>query len=252
MGVKGLFQFLKRFEKDVHIPQYVVEKSVGVDMFWFLHRSKGDMFALQNSLLQIIKYAAEVHCVFDGAPSEEKKEYLEAAANSRQELRNSIAVIEKFLKHPFTRQSKSDRQHLAESLKELRQQVWTPTAEYIRDAKEWLKYKGCIIHQADGEADEYLINLEHANKIRVVITNDSDLLVLGSSKILRPTGPMHAKLFNTVHIRTGLGFTEQQWTDFMYLCKNIKENDIELAYSLISVYKELDYVFQKYNCSLRN
>ena len=77
MGVKGLFQFLKRFEKDVHIPQYISGKSVGVDIFWFLHQSKGDMFHFQNNLLPIIKHAQKVYCVFDGAPSLEKKKILE-------------------------------------------------------------------------------------------------------------------------------------------------------------------------------
>jgi hypothetical protein len=69
MGVKGLFQFLKRFEKDVNIPQFISGKSVGVDIFWFLHQSKGDMFQLQNNLLPIIKHAQQVHGVFDGAPT---------------------------------------------------------------------------------------------------------------------------------------------------------------------------------------
>ena len=43
-----------------------------------------------------------------------------------------------------------------------------------------------------------------------------------------------------------LGFTAQQWDDFMYLCKHMKDKDVLLAYSLISVYKDLEYVLQKY------
>jgi len=66
MGVKGLFQFLKRFEKEVNVPQYLYKKSVGVDIFWFLHKSKGDMFVLQSFMTPIIRNAKEVHCVFDG------------------------------------------------------------------------------------------------------------------------------------------------------------------------------------------
>ena len=65
MGVKGLFQFLKRFEKDINIPQYVSGQSVGIDLFWFLHQSKGDMFSLQNNLLPIIKHSKKVYCVFE-------------------------------------------------------------------------------------------------------------------------------------------------------------------------------------------
>ena len=76
MGVKGLFEFLKKFERKVHIPDYVRDKSVGVDIFWFLHQSKGDFFALQNLLLPIIKHSAAVHCAFDGTAPPEKYEEL--------------------------------------------------------------------------------------------------------------------------------------------------------------------------------
>ena len=93
MGVKGLFQFLKRFEKDVNIPQFISGKSVGVDIFWFLHQSKGDMFQLQNNLLPIIKHAQKVHCVFDGAPTHERKQSHQEQTQKRQELYQSINQI---------------------------------------------------------------------------------------------------------------------------------------------------------------
>ena len=92
-----------------------------------------------------------------------------------------------------------------------------------------------------------LINLENEGVIQMIVTNDSDLLTLGSKQVLRPITPLRGALFDTNYICAIIGFTAQQWGDFMYLCKNMKENDILLAYSLISVYKELDYVLQKYN-----
>ena len=50
MGVQGLFQFLKKFKKEVYIPQYLIDKSVAIDIFWYLHKSKGDMFHFQKLL----------------------------------------------------------------------------------------------------------------------------------------------------------------------------------------------------------
>ncbi len=88
--------------------------------------------------------------------------------------------------------------------------------------------------------------LEKKGQITTIITNDSDLLILGSSTVLRPISPLRGAVFDKRHICDILGFTAQQWDDFMYLCKNMKDKDVLLAYSLISVYKELEYVHQKY------
>ena len=246
MGVKGLFQFLKRFEKDVHIPQYISGKSVGIDLFWFLHQSKGDMFLLQNNLLPIIKHAQKVYCVFDGAPSPEKKQALEEQTKKRNEILQSIEQIEKFLKYPFNRLTGSDRHYINAYLNQLKRQAWQPPPEYIDYVKNWLNNKGCEIYQAYDEADETLIELEKKGQISIIITNDSDLLILGSSTVLRPISPLRGAVFDKEHICGILGFTASQWDDFMYLCKNMKDKDVLLAYSLISVYKELEYVHQKY------
>jgi 5'-3' exonuclease len=246
MGVKGLFQFLKRFEKDVHIPQFVSGKSVGIDVFWFLHQSKGDMFHFQNNLLPIIKHAQKVHCVFDGAPSSEKKKMLEEQSQKRNEILQSIQQIEKFLKYPFNRLTGSDRHYINAYLNQLKRQAWQPPPEYIDYVKNWLTGKGCEIHQALDEADEILIYLEKKGHISTIITNDSDLLILGSSTVLRPISPLRGAVFDKEYICGILGFTASQWDDFMYLCKNMKDKDVVLAYSLISVYKDLEYVLQKY------
>lgn len=246
MGVKGLFQFLKRFEKGIHIPSYISGKLVGIDIFWFLHQSKGDMFSLQNNLLPIIKNAKKVYCVFDGAPSQEKKEYLQIQNRKRNEIFQSIEQIEKFLKYPFNRLTSCDRHHINLYLNQLKRQVWQPPPEYIDYVKSWLSNKGCEIYQATFEADTELIDLEQKRQINIIITNDSDLLLLGSSRVLRPIVPLRGAVLDKEYIQQILGFTAQQWNDFMYLCKYMKNKDVILAYSLISVYKELDYVLQKY------
>jgi 5'-3' exonuclease len=246
MGVKGLFQFLKRFEKDVHIPQFVSGKTVGIDLFWFLHQSKGDMFSLQNNLLPIIKHAQKVYCVFDGAPSPEKKQLLEEQTKKRTETLQSIEQIEKFLKYPFNRLTGSDRHYINAYLNQLKRQAWQPPPEYVDYVKSWLSSKGCEIYQATDEADETLIELEKKDQISIIITNDSDLLILGSSTVLRPISPLRGAVFDKERICGILGFTAGQWDDFMYLCKHMKDKDVLLAYSLISVYKELEYVHQKY------
>lgn len=246
MGVKGLFHFLKRFEKNVQISQFVSGKSVGVDIFWFLHQSKGDMFSFQNYLLPIVKHAEKVYCVFDGVAPESKRESLDEQACKRSEILQSIQQIEKFLKYPFNRLNGEDRRCIHDYLNQLRRQAWHPPPEFIDSVKKWLISKNCEIYQAPHEADNTLIELEEKGQVSTIITNDSDLLILGSSIIMRPISPSRGAVFDKESICSILGFTVQQWNDFMYLCNNMKDKDVILAYSLISVYKELEYVLQKY------
>ena len=246
MGVKGLFQFLKRFEKEVTIPHFVAGKSVGIDIFWFIHQSKGDIFSLQNYLLPIIKNAREVHCVFDGIPPEEKQKELNNLKQSQQELIDTIQKIENFIKYPFNRLTSEDRKHINVYLQQLRRQVWYPSYNYVDKVKCWLESKRCYIYQAPEEADTILIKLEQKNIISTIFTNDSDLLVLGSSSVIRIQSPLRGALFDSIHICKILGLTAVQWNDFMYLCKHMEEKDILLAYSLISVYKDIEYVIEKY------
>jgi 5'-3' exonuclease len=247
MGVKGLFHFLKRFENEVDIAKYVSGKKVAVDIFWFLHRSKGDMFYLQNYLLPIIKNAEKVYCVFDGKPSPEKRVLLAEQASKRKEILQSIERIEKFLKYPFNHLSGVDRHCINTYIMDLKRQAWLPPPEYVDYVKSWLLSKGCEIYQAVEEADDVLIELERDGEVTLIITNDSDLLTLGSKQILRMISPLKGAVFDKEYLCVNLGFTVGQWCDFMYLCKNMKDTDILLAYSFIRVYKDLDYVLQKYN-----
>ena len=131
-------------------------------------------------------------------------------------------------------------------MNQLKRQAWQPPPDYVEYVKSWLAGKGCEIYQAPDEADHTLIELEQKGIISTIITNDSDLLILGSSTVLRPISPVRGAVFDRDYICEILGFTEQQWEDFMYLCNHMKDKDVLLAYSLISVYKDLEYVLQKY------
>ncbi len=221
-------------------------KKVGLDIFWFLHQSKGDMFYLQNFVLPIIKNADKVHCIFDGKPSPDKLESLQEQANKRREIEKSISEIETFLKYPFNKLTNSDRVHIQLYLQHLRKQAWVPSRDYINNVKAWLISKGCIIHQASSDADNYLIHLEKEGIIDTIVTNDSDLLIYGSKNLVRLHTPFKGLLYNVDNILPQLGFTYNMWDNFLYLCQHMAKKDIALAFTLVSIYKDIDYILQKY------
>lgn len=245
MGVKGLFQFLKRFEKEINIPDYVKDKSVGIDIFYFIHKSHGDILALQNMLRPLIRNSQTVYCIFDGSPPSEKKEELFKRKEKRYEILETIERIEQWMKYPFNHLRGTDKNVIQRYITQLKQQAWSPSYEFIEKVKSWLMSQNCYVYKATCEADHYLAELYLRGIVQTIITGDSDLLVLGVSNVIRPYSSLKGGLFDREHICKELGFTAGQWNDFMYLSANMKETDILLAYSLISVYKDLDYALQK-------
>jgi 5'-3' exonuclease len=244
MGIKGLFQFLSRYEQRVTTVEAVKGKLVGVDIFWFLHQSKGDLSIIYHYLHQIIQHAKEVHCVWDGPPSSDTKNIRKEKEQHRQEIIQSIVQLDTFLTHQMDQLSEEDQSTLQQYVEQLRKKSWKATPEYICTVKEWLKEQGCYQYQSTGEADTLLMELEKEHHVELLISNDSDLLALGSACLLRVYDEEGA-LFDKKSIYKKWGWTSCQWDDFMTLCRLMKEPDVVMAYSWISVYRELDVILKK-------
>jgi rRNA-processing protein FCF1 len=245
MGVKGLFQFLKRFETDVFVSDVVRGQSVGIDFFWFLHRSKGDLSVLHMHLQPILLSAKEIHVVVDGTPSLARKQALQEKSEKQQKLVHTLRQLEECLTLSL---ETAIYDGIQAKIQEIRRQLWKPSPFYIQDAVELLRHeKGVTIHWAEDEADDLLIQLEQQRTIQIIITNDSDLLTLGSNNVLRLYSPIKGGLYSIPALLQQIGWSDTQWNNFMYTCRQTNQVDLSLAYSLISVYKELDEVLEKYD-----
>lgn len=243
MGVKGLFQFLKRYEKEISVCEAVQYRTIGVDLFWFIHHSKGDFFMFQDYLTPLIQYANKVHCVVDGAPPKDTKEERKEKRKKREEAKKAIKDIEKVedsVDPMIDKQLKKQKEKLVH-------QAWYPTREYVEYVKKWLVGEGCILHQALIDADSELIRLQQTGWIDSIVSNDSDLLTLGASHLIRIYSPDHAGIYDIMELQQVLELSPTQWMDFMNLCRTMKRKDIMMAYSFIRVYKEFDYALEKYD-----
>jgi 5'-3' exonuclease len=238
MGIKGLFTFLKRWEQPVDTKEAIKNKSVGLDIFWFIHQSKGDMATLQASISIFFEHAATVHAVFDGRhTTEERREVLEERRDKRHQ---TIEIIEEIMEAPIM--ESRDQKVLERHLAQLKRQIWKPSRLYIDLIKKWLIDRGADIHEPKGEADQTLIMMENLEIIDLIVTNDSDLIALGAETVLRVETPHSIMLcadrnviFSKTHMRKQMGFTNECWKDFMYLCRHVEPL---IAYSMIRVYKE--------------
>lgn len=244
MGVKGLFQFLKRYEQECSVQQAVEHQTVGVDLFWFIHHSKGDFFAFQDFMTPIIQYATKVHCVVDGAPPKGTKEERKEKRKKRDEAKKAIREIEK-TEQVVEKNQEVDKQ-LKKQKEKLTHQAWYPTREYVEYVKQWLIGEGCVIHQAAVDADSELVRLEQTRWIDVIVSNDSDLLTLGANHVIRIYSPEDAGVYERTRLCEVLELSPTQWMDFMNLCRTMERKDVMMAYSFIRVYKEFDYALERY------
>ena len=85
-------------------------------------------------------------------------------------------------------------------------------------------------------------HIRYMGVIDVIVSNDSDVIVLGAKRLVRPANT----LFDTDYIRDQMGFSQRQWDDFLVMCKNMRELDVVLAYSLISVYKRKEMAVERW------
>lgn len=245
MGVKGLFQFLKRYEQECSIESAIKHQSVGVDLFWFIHHSKGDFFGFQDFMTPIIRYATKVHCVVDGAPPKDTKEERKEKRKKREEAKKAIEEIEK-TEQVVEKDHEVDKQ-LKKQKEKLNHQAWYPTREYVEYVKQWLMGEGCVIHQAAVDADSELVRLEQTGWIQAIVSNDSDLLTLGANHVVRIYSPEDAGIYDRTSLCQVLELSPTQWIDFMNLCRTMERKDVMMAYSFIRVYKEFDYALEKYD-----
>jgi len=234
MGIKGLFTFLKRWEQPVDTKEAIKNKSVGLDIFWFIHQSKGSMAELQASIAVFLQYALAVHAVLDGyLATQERREVLEERRDKRHQ---TIEIIEEIMEAPIM--EARDQKILERHMTQLKRQIWKPSRAYIDQIKNWLIDQGVSVHEPIGEADQTLIMMENLGIIDLIVTNDSDLIALGAETVVCADRNV---IFSKTHMRKQMGFTKECWKDFMYLCQKVEPL---IAYSMIRVYKE--YAVERY------
>ena len=235
MGIKGLFTFLKRWEQPVDTKEAIKNKSVGLDIFWFIHQSKGNIAELQASIAVFLQYALTVHAVLDGYhATEERREVLEERRDKRHQ---TIEIIEEIMEAPIM--EARDQKILERHMAQLKRQIWKPSRAYIDQIKSWLIDQKAIVHEPIGEADQTLIMMENLGITDLIVTNDSDLIALGAETVVR-----NDVMLSKTHMRKQMGFTNECWKDFMYLCKKVEPL---IAYSMIRVYKE--YAVERWEAS---
>jgi hypothetical protein len=244
MGIKGLFQFLKRYRCQGSI----VDKRVAVDIFTLLHASKGDIQYVLTKMSEYSKIARQCVAVFDGSPSEERTNSLMYNAVRRNDILVMIEQINMHIKNASDTDSITDRdRHFLEKyISELERQAWIPSPEYMWSVHNALTSMniGCIVAARGVEADRILVDLLQQDQIDIVISNDSDIVANGGKAVMCLNGDY----YNLGTILDGLEFTEGEWITFCKLCRALKHSDPDFVFTAMKVYEgDIELIEQRFS-----
>lgn len=238
MGIKGLFNFLRRCETLVDISSYVLNKEVAIDIFGYIHRSKGSLDVIREQLAPL-HTARKIIAVFDGQPSEERSKMNEEHRLKNSIIKDTIKVLKDTYKDTTNNLSIKDRIYLKRHIEDLEHQCWTPSPKFVGEVRNLLTEMGieCETQEKGVEADMALQKYTNS----VVITNDSDMLIKCST-VLRSDGHLylHSKILEDLEL------SENEWETFIYICKTMRHTDCEIAFSLVKIYGDLDIIRDKF------
>lgn len=238
MGIKGLFNFIRKCEIIVDISTYVFNKEVAIDIFGYIHRSKGSIDIIYEQLAPF-HTAKKIVAVFDGQPSEERSKLNEDHRLKNSIIKDTIKVLQETYVDKSNSLSNKDRVYLKRHIEELENQCWTPSPKFVGEVKKLLTEMGieCAVQEKGVEADfalEKYINY-------VIVTNDSDMLI-NCKTVLRSDG--HLYLHNK--ILEDLELSENEWLTFIHICKTMIHTDCEIAFSLVKIYRDYTIIKEKF------
>jgi hypothetical protein len=249
MGVAGLFGFLEYYNQSKLLNTIIRHKNIGIDIFWFMHRCKGDIEGLKNSLSPFFQNSETCYFVFDGKVPEEKKGEKELQRAEREKMNKNIVALESQVLDDI---NLDDRDYLLKKIEQMKRENWTPRSEFINEVKkkcvEW--HPNIRIMNAPFEADTWLVNMEQKFDIDFIVSNDSDLIVNGCINLIRPkilNG--FVKIYDVNHIIHKIGCKMTEWVNLCELFKNYKGNDILVVYSWWRCYKMPEFIYYLYKDS---
>lgn len=238
MGVRGLMSYCKpiRRRADTTNPQ-----KIGIDAFSliFLFRERRDDF--RAYLLSLS--AHQLTFVMDKRAQKEKKETVDERKHVRSEANLEASEISTFTQtDEFEGLDEQQRKVLNKYLELKRRDAWCLYPEYVKWLKQMVTDLGIPIIIAKEEADTIL-----SKGYDVVITSDSDLLVLGST-IWIPSSGTHDEIAHEDFINH-MGLSQVQLYEMAFLAgcdvQPKKFMDIDAAVSLLRFYGSLEAIQKK-------
>lgn len=236
MGVRGLMSYCKRIQKPVEIHSNTLRLGIDAFSLIFLFREEREKF---TEFLKSLN-AHSMTFVMDKRAQKEKKETVDERKDIRSTAKAQVAEVSSFTQsETYQELDPQQKELLSKHLALKERDAWCMYPEYVKWVKGMVGSLGIPIVMAEEEADSVL-----AKGFDVVITSDSDLLILGCT-IWIPRMDSLTQISQGDFLRL-VGLEGEQLYQLAFLCgcdvQPRKIVDIQTAVSLLRFYGSIEKI----------
>lgn len=213
MGVRGLFTYCRSITRHADMTRRGAK--IGIDGFSVLYLFKEDQSALESYLRGLLALDHALTIVMDKRASEEKKETVEKRKEARADAKQEVQALQNYIETDEFRDLLPAQQKVIEQkLTQTSRKAWGLTNKHTRWFKDLVATLQIPFVYAEEEADEVLA----AGGYDIVISSDSDLLVLGAKRlwIPRKIGLQHNEISGK-EFQTLMGLSSYQLKELAFL-----------------------------------
>lgn len=218
MGVKGLISFCKPIHKRALLQTHkAVPANIGVDAFCLLYLFREERAKFKNYIEELLSNGHTLTLVMDRHANKEKSIVVEERKGKRNDAKEEVNQITSFTQSDEFDELDEKQKKILQKYKGIKERdSWCLYPEYTHWFLHMLKDLKVSVKWAKEEADEYLAN----GGFDVIISADSDLLVLGVKVLWIPTqspsGIHHVEISNK-DLELYLGFGGIHLLELAYL-----------------------------------
>ena len=254
MGIRGLNTIIKKYSpnsiRDISIKD-VSNSIVAIDcsilLYKFKYASKVPnshligianrvKFYLMNGILPVF--------VFDGSPPEAKRNTIARRHAAKEKLYIKIDELKKEIPETETR-----AKEIQEEIEKISSQLIVIKKCHIDECKEMLNLCGIPYCTAPEDAEKYCAFLQQNGLVDYTVTDDTDAITFGCSKILKTSINRNIVYIDTEKILTDLQMTKDMFIDFCILSgcdytDTISQVGPVTAFNLIKEHKTIDKILE--------
>lgn len=246
MGVRGLLTYCKSITR--HADTTCRDARIGIDGFSLLYLFKEDQATLESYLRGLLALDHKVTIIMDKRASDEKKETVEKRKEIRADAKQEVLILKNYIDtEEFRELLPAQQKAIEEKLTQTSRKAWGLTNKHTRWFKELLGTLQIPLVYAEEEADEVLA----AGDYDIVVSSDSDLLVLGVKRlwIPRKVGLQHSEILGQ-EFQSLMGLNSYQLKELAFLAGcDVQPRSIvsvEKARGWLRWYGSLDRIHQRF------
>ena len=247
MGVRGLLTYCKPILQPVSTNERPVR--IGIDAFSLLFIFREHRAEFVAYFQRLLDAGHTLTVIMDKRSMKEKKEVVNARKDIRTEATSVVSSLTDFShSEEYEELDEKQREVLERHLALKKHDSWCLYKEYITWFTGVLRDLGICLQWAPEEADTVLAKGARDGTYDVIISNDTDLLILGVPRLWLPSkryGESHSEIVGSTFAKF-LGFQGEQFVELAFLAGCDVQPTIILpikeAIGCLRFYKSLDSI----------